>query len=1076
MLIVRVHETNSRNGEAIEIELNKSEFTIGRGDNNDLVLRDYEVSKCHAKVSWTSAGCQYSDLGSTNGSWVNDQRVSSVILKEGQNIRIGHHLLQFAFREKKIQMMTSSKDSNSDQRVSAKQIPFQFALSSSTAVEICLLGESNARRAIFLNLLLGIPLFPEQEKTGKLPLCKIHSGRKSGLWLNEDNTRVRPLSDWGDIPNNWHSFLYTELTLAEHPLFKNGLVIWNIPDIDLLSAEEQQRVEEFLDRHPNTYRLIQYFSGAEIGDPGGSFLKRWKTRLRDLVVVCSLPEQLNPVQRMEVEKKLKKYVLTSLGPIPVFPFSVGNAYLEFMVQAMAQVGTSNPWELARKWKDIYVPLEQIFQGHTDVVVGEELFEHIINLAQEEITPQVESTTVDPHQLLRTAEDARPEAQLELGKKLLQEGQKNTAIALLTGAAQAGLSEAQSLLGLCYWDGIGVTTNYSAAAEWFQKASIQNDPLGIAGRGWCLLRGRGLEKNVDEAFQCFLIAAEKGIPRGQAGLGACHFHGLGARRNYVEATKWLLKAASGQDALGLYYLGLCYLNGWGTNRNYSDAVKLFQRAAEKECLAAKAALGFCHVRGFGLPKNAHEGLPMIMDAAEKGDAEGAFYLGECYLEGYGLKLDRSEAMKWYIRSAELGCARGKAMLAICIIRGQGVEKNFQEADRLIKEAIRDENEPDAMAALGFYYMSMTENPQNAANAIQPIRDAIEAGSTDAIYFLGICYLGGIGVNQDSAEAVRLFHRAAEADCHVAATKLALMYRDGVGVKKDEKEAIRWLFFAAEGEDKEAQALLGHMYHEGICGLQQDYSEAVKWHRIAAEKEVALGQRNLGLCYLDGHGVPKNDSEAVKWLQKAAEKNDADAQLFLGIHLVEGVGASQNTQEGYRWLMKAAEQNESMAMMQLGHYACQAEDYSSAFRWFTEATKLNYPEAFNWLGMMYEQGCGVQQDLKVALEYYQIASKLGDEEGAKEYQRLKEEMAQAPSSNCFVATATFGTPHAEEVLTLRRFRDECLIRSTPGRALVAFYDLAGPPAARWILRHPASRCILAPLLSRLANLISKLRMSS
>jgi len=56
-------------------------------------------------------------------------------------------------------------------------------------------------------------------------------------------------------------------------------------------------------------------------------------------------------------------------------------------------------------------------------------------------------------------------------------------------------------------------------------------------------------------------------------------------------------------------------------------------------------------------------------------------------------------------------------------------------------------------------------------------------------------------------------------------------------------------------------------------------------------------------------------------------------------------------------------------------------------------------------------------------------------------------------CFIATAAYGTPMAEEVQILREFRDECLLTNPVGKGLVDFYYKVSPPIAEFITEHPS-----------------------
>ena len=68
-------------------------LTIGRAPDNGLVLVDSRASRHHARLYGRRGALVLTDLGSTNGSWVNDRRIDEMALGEGDQIRIGDTVL-----------------------------------------------------------------------------------------------------------------------------------------------------------------------------------------------------------------------------------------------------------------------------------------------------------------------------------------------------------------------------------------------------------------------------------------------------------------------------------------------------------------------------------------------------------------------------------------------------------------------------------------------------------------------------------------------------------------------------------------------------------------------------------------------------------------------------------------------------------------------------------------------------------------------------------------------------------------------------------------------------------------------
>jgi diguanylate cyclase (GGDEF)-like protein len=77
------------------ISLGTGALECGRSTQCDLPLDDDAVSRHHARFAWTGEGYTVSDLGSTNGTFVNDRNVGEHALRDGDQIKIGRTIFKF---------------------------------------------------------------------------------------------------------------------------------------------------------------------------------------------------------------------------------------------------------------------------------------------------------------------------------------------------------------------------------------------------------------------------------------------------------------------------------------------------------------------------------------------------------------------------------------------------------------------------------------------------------------------------------------------------------------------------------------------------------------------------------------------------------------------------------------------------------------------------------------------------------------------------------------------------------------------------------------------------------------------
>lgn len=68
---------------------------VGRRENCDIIITDSSVSRRHARVEYRQGSFVLSDLGSTNGTFVNGVRIDKKVLEPGDTVKFGSTLCYF---------------------------------------------------------------------------------------------------------------------------------------------------------------------------------------------------------------------------------------------------------------------------------------------------------------------------------------------------------------------------------------------------------------------------------------------------------------------------------------------------------------------------------------------------------------------------------------------------------------------------------------------------------------------------------------------------------------------------------------------------------------------------------------------------------------------------------------------------------------------------------------------------------------------------------------------------------------------------------------------------------------------
>lgn len=327
-------------------------------------------------------------------------------------------------------------------------------------------------------------------------------------------------------------------------------------------------------------------------------------------------------------------------------------------------------------------------------------------------------------------------------------------------------------------------DFSAALRIWRKLAPNGDVQAQTGLGVLYYNGQGVVPNHGEALHWFSLAAEQGDADAQYNLAVMYAHGLGAAPDSAEARKWLERAAGQGHRQAVLDLAD------GPEKPTREANRR-DRGAEATRQAAYEAGRAAYGRG-----DYETAMATWQPLAEAGYTVAETGIGVMFDRGLGTKADAAAATKWFRRAAISGDAAARTNLAVMHLQGLGAEKDDVQALTWLRRAA-DQNHPRAEYLLGLMLMSGqgVEAP-DPEEAVRLYRRAALQNVAEAQYNLAVAYDTGVGVSaKNPVTAARWYRKAALGGVAAAHYNLGVLTYNGIGVTADPVAALAWFRMAA-----------------------------------------------------------------------------------------------------------------------------------------------------------------------------------------------------------------------------------------------------------------------------------------
>lgn len=242
---------------------------------------------------------------------------------------------------------------------------------------------------------------------------------------------------------------------------------------------------------------------------------------------------------------------------------------------------------------------------------------------------------------------------------------------LNMSANAGKTEAFSIVAMMYQTGTGIGQNIPKALEMHRKAVIQDTDDADVYDNFALFLIQHPEAAEPHELETLLLkSAGLGNTEAMVTLASCYFNGIGVEQDYTRAAELVQAAANEGHPYAICALGQMHLHGWGIEQDIDKAEAYCRQVITQhpDFAVSYAILADCLLckAGASVPttETYREACRLLRQGTELNDAEAWRGLGKAYEEGWAfeqdtqLPPDAAKAQECYGKAAALEESAGK----------------------------------------------------------------------------------------------------------------------------------------------------------------------------------------------------------------------------------------------------------------------------------------------------------------------------------------------------------------------------------------------------------------------------------